>query len=193
MRFKPCEKTIFSAAILILLCINLLPILTVTAGPPPGKGKPNKGSIDILFIEGNIDGDVIGASGSLDNQGRLTFARANPPRHCPDFILEFLPDGGFWTGTCDFSGLHDSNDFQISLEWTDVDEGDISFYYWFVEDDDQDDYRLVFSGKFEYDDVSGEYSPIGLYNAEIQYQKGPGKKNYDTCWSDSIAFTFKHT
>ena len=102
MKFKTHEKTIFSAVILILLCINLLPILTVTAKPPPGKGKPNKGSADIYFLYNsgeNIWGNnsekpeeptVIGASSSLDDDGRLTFARANFPPHGPPFNLSFF-------------------------------------------------------------------------------------------------------
>lgn len=210
MRFKAHEKTVFSAVILILLCINLLPVLTVNAGPPPGKGKPNKGSIDITFIEGgNLVGVVKDVGGSLDDNGRLTFARA----HREGFSLEFRPSpdlDGFWRGyegplskppvEKEFSGIRKSRDFQISIDWTGEEAGDISFYYWFDWDGDYgtdyDHYRLVVSGEIKYNNVNGKgvYSLIKQYNAEIQYQWGRGKKSYDVCWTPPpdvpITFTF---
>jgi hypothetical protein len=194
---------LFILPIVILTFSTIIPI--ALAKPPPGKGKPNKESGNIHFIQGNVLGDVLGAVCSLDDAGRLTFARANPPRHCDNFILTFLPeDQVFWMGhiggdenvPLDFSGQRYSNDFQIEISWTDETTGDISFWYWFDYDgvygeDDDDNYKLLGSGEFTFD--NDEYS-VTLSNTEIQYRLGAntrGKDKYDHCWGPTpISFTF---
>jgi len=204
MKFKTHEKTIFYIAILILLCINLLPILTVTAGPPPDKGKLGKGKPDRKITEISFDGDdVIGTVPKAYSDfvnGLFTHTRANAwgghvPYYDPiEFGAKFEAYGNFES----FVGPHVGTDLVMILDWNrDGKGGSIIFCLWFdcgeLDEDSSDNYKLLDEeGTFTY--LGNNKYEVVLENAEILGRLGAntkGKDKYETLWGPKeVTFTF---
>jgi hypothetical protein len=197
MKSKANEKTILSIVILFLLCINLLPILTATAGPPPGKGKPGKGKPEGQTLEISFTRDITGTvpqSHSDLVDGLLTRTRAHASMgHVPPYNLDFI---GSKFG--DFKGTHGGRDLEIILEWNrEGSGGSILYCFWFdnlgSDGDPTDDYKILDKeGAFIY--LGDDTYEVVLDNAEILDRLGAntkGKNKYETLWGpDEVIFTF---
>jgi len=167
------SRKLILIAVFVMLSISMMPsFTTVIAECPPGKGKPHEPKLvptDITF-SGDIGGDVSEVACSLVD-GRLTFARANTGMgHCPPYTLIFndKPDRGFWSGKLedtpyDFDVSHQGVDLEMTLWWSSIDQGTISFRFWFkiwCGPGEFDYYRckIVGSGAFKYDKGDGNYA-----------------------------------